>query len=98
MRIQEQAHVHELIGKQRAVLIVKHGFEGDGAGLGVNLVVCRDQPPRREFFRAAISIQQDDSRVGTSLEACQNLGQIILLDIEEYSDRVELRDDNQVIS
>lgn len=39
LRIQEQAHVHELVGEQSAILVVEHGPELRQSCLHIDLVV-----------------------------------------------------------
>ena len=42
-RLQQQAGIHELVGKERVVFIVKDGAQFQGSGRGIDLVVSRFQ-------------------------------------------------------
>ena len=46
----KQPRIDELIGKQRTVFVRKHGFEPDGARVGVDLIVDRQKGAGSQSF------------------------------------------------
>ena len=48
-RVDQQAGIHELVGKQRGVLVVEQGAEFQSAGRGIDLVIGRSQFSRGDL-------------------------------------------------
>ena len=66
--VHQQTRIDELIGKQRAVGVVKLRFEFHRAGSGIDLVVDREQRPGCEFLLALAVVGLDrKTRAGFEL-------------------------------
>src|ERR1700733_6000862 len=90
----EQTGVHELVGKEDVVAVVKLGAEVDGAGGGVDLVVDGDQLAGGQLG-GLVTIVGFDGEVRSFTHLLQHVGEVILGEGEDYGDGLDLGNDGE---
>src|SRR5882672_983586 len=95
-RVEQQAHVDELVGEEIAVLVRKLGFQLDRPRGRIDLVVDGEQLSGGEpiFLLAVVGL---DGKGHPGTQALEHLGQAVLRDGEHHGDRLELGDDDQAV-
>ena len=94
-RVDQQARVDELVGKERVVFVVEHGAQLDGAGGGVDLVVewWRACPGDHSCWGAVVGLaRRAVLPCGAASSTC---GQAVFGDGEDDGDGLDLRDDRE---
>ncbi len=96
LRRHMQARVHELVGKQRFILIGEARLELDGACCHVDLVVQRHELARGDKGRIVSVVQVDCQRLARA-HLAQHIGQLCLRQSEQHGNRLGLRNDDQAV-
>ena len=92
---QQQADIDELVGPQRVVRIVEHGFQPPRAGGLVDLIVDRQQLAGGQLRLIVAAVGFDLQRA--LVHVLRYVLQIIFRQSENYSDRLQLGDHEQRI-
>ena len=92
-RVDQQAHVDELLRKQDALRIVEGGAHLDRAGGDVDLAVVGRQRPLGELFDVG-AVEGGDRNGRAGIQPLGDARQIVLRGREDDADRVELGDDD----
>src|ERR1041385_9043175 len=96
LRVNQQTRIHELIRKQRVVLVRENCFELDRAGCRVDLVVESKQCARRELGLLS-AIERIDCEPAAAMQLLPNLRQVIFSNTKEHVYGFQLRDDEHAV-
>src|ERR1700733_659529 len=91
LRGDEQAGIHELVGKQAAVAVVKQCTKFESAGCGINLIVQSEQLARSDFL-GLLSVVSIHRKLGSMMDLVEHAGQVILGQRENNCDGLDLGD------
>ena len=94
--VDEQVHVHKLIGKERIVAIVENGLQLVRAGGGIDLIVNGKKLAGGNFL-CIIAVEGVDAKLNARAEFGADLGKLVLRQAEEDGDGLKLGDDQQAI-
>src|ERR1700753_1185782 len=94
LRGDEQAGIHELVGKQVGIPVVKQGAEFESAGCGINLIVQSEQLASSDSL-SLLSVVSVHLKVGSLMELVEYAGQVILGQRENHCDGLDLGDYSQ---
>src|SRR5262249_49737385 len=94
--VDQQMHVHKLIGKKRVVRIVETGFQLVGAGCGIDLIIDGEQLSRGNFLRV-VAIISVDIELDAGAELGAHLGKLVLRQTEEHGNGLKLSNDDQAV-
>ena len=90
----EQAGIHELVGKEAGVSVVKQGAEFESAGCGIDLVVQSKQFARGDLL-GLLPIVNIHRQFRSVMKLVEHAGEIILGQGENHSDGLDLGDNGQ---
>lgn len=91
LRVDVQARVHELVGKERPVLVREKGLELHRAGRRIDLVVDGEERPRGEPVLEAAVVRVDDEGLA-GIQPRVHGGKVVFGDGEHDRDRLQLGD------